>query len=112
MAAYLNRISTAVPGNDVHEPFVEFAQTLLTDRRSQLLFRRMAERSQLEHRFSTVEPRPLGSNATLDTDDNNNHNTNTNTTQHKQHNKTKTPNKTQKTTHKQKQNNKKKEGIT
>jgi predicted naringenin-chalcone synthase len=69
MAAYLNRIATAVPGHDVHEPFVEFAQTLLTDRRSQLLFRRMAERSQIEHRFSTVEPRPLSSNSGLDTDD-------------------------------------------
>ncbi|MGZ3274505.1 MAG: type III polyketide synthase [Caulobacteraceae bacterium] len=68
MTAYLNRISTAVPDHDVHEPFVEFAATLLTDRRSQVLFRRMAERSQIEHRFSTVEPRPLGSNAALDTD--------------------------------------------
>ena len=68
MAAYLNRIATAVPENDVHDAFVRFADTLLTDRRSQLLFRRMAERSQIEHRFSTVEPRPLGSNAALDTD--------------------------------------------
>jgi predicted naringenin-chalcone synthase len=69
MAAYLNRIATAVPDHDVHGPFVEFAETLLTDRRSQILFRRMADRSQIEHRFSTVEPRPLGSNAGLDTDD-------------------------------------------
>ena len=69
MAAYLNRIATAVPGHDVHEPFVQFAETLLTDRRSQVLFRRMAERSQIEHRFSTVQPRPFGSNAGLDTDD-------------------------------------------
>ena len=68
MAAYLNRIATAVPDHDVHEPFVEFAATLLTDRRSQLLFRRMADRSQIEHRFSTVEPRELSSNAELDTD--------------------------------------------
>jgi alpha-pyrone synthase len=68
MAAYLNRIATAVPDHDVHDAFVAFADTLLTDRRSQLLFRRMSERSQIEHRFSTVEPRPLGSNAALDTD--------------------------------------------
>jgi predicted naringenin-chalcone synthase len=68
MAAYLNRIATAVPDHDVHDAFVAFADTLLTDRRSQVLFRRMAERSQIEHRFSTVEPRPLGSNAELDTD--------------------------------------------
>ena len=68
MAAYLNRIATAVPDHDVHEAFVAFADTLLTDRRSQVLFRRMAERSQIEHRFSTVEPRPLSANASLDTD--------------------------------------------
>jgi len=68
MAAYLNRIATAVPDHDVHEPFVAFAETLLTDRRSRLLFRRMADRSQIEHRFSTVQPRPLSSNSTLDTD--------------------------------------------
>ncbi|HEY4029167.1 MAG TPA: type III polyketide synthase [Caulobacteraceae bacterium] len=69
MAAYLNRIATAVPEHDVHEPFVQFAETLLTDRRSQVLFRRMADRSQIEHRFSTVQPRPLSSNSGLDTDD-------------------------------------------
>jgi len=69
MAAYLNRIATAVPDHDVHEPFVQFAETLLTDRRSQVLFRRMADRSQIEHRFSTVQPRPLSSNSGLDTDD-------------------------------------------
>jgi alpha-pyrone synthase len=68
MAAYLNRIATAVPDHDVHEAFVAFADTLLTDRRSQVLFRRMAERSQIEHRYSTVEPRPLSANASLDTD--------------------------------------------
>ena len=42
MAAYLNRIATAVPEHDVHDAFVAFAETLLTDRRSQVLFRRMA----------------------------------------------------------------------
>ena len=68
MAAYLNRIATAVPDHDVHDAFVAFADTLLTDRRSQLLFRRMAERSQIEHRYSTVERRPLSANASLDTD--------------------------------------------
>jgi predicted naringenin-chalcone synthase len=68
MAAYLNRIATAVPEHDVHDAFVAFAETLLIDHRSQMLFRRMAERSQIEHRFSTVEPRPLGTNADLDTD--------------------------------------------
>ncbi len=68
MAAYLNRIATAVPDNDVHDAFVRFADTLLTDRRSQLLFRRMVERSQIEHRWSSLHPAPLGANAAIDTD--------------------------------------------
>ena len=68
MAAYLNRISTAVPGNDVHHAFVQFADTLLTDRRSQVLFRRMADRSQIEHRWSSLTPAGPSSNAALDTD--------------------------------------------
>jgi predicted naringenin-chalcone synthase len=68
MAAYLNRIATAVPANDVHDAFVRFADTLLTDARGQRLFRRMAERSQIEHRWSTLEPAPAGANAAIDTD--------------------------------------------
>jgi alpha-pyrone synthase len=68
MAAYLNRIATAVPQNDVHDAFVSFADTLLTDRRSQVLFRRMADRSQIEHRWSGLLPAPLGANAAIDAD--------------------------------------------
>jgi predicted naringenin-chalcone synthase len=66
MAAYLNRIATAVPEHDVHDPFVRFAETLLTDRRSQLLFRRMADRSQIEHRWSYFGPPPPGANLPMD----------------------------------------------
>jgi predicted naringenin-chalcone synthase len=68
MAAYLNRIATAVPANDVHDAFVKFADTLLTDRRSQALFRRMSDRSQIEHRWSGIKPIPLSSNSALDAD--------------------------------------------
>jgi alpha-pyrone synthase len=73
MAAYLNRIATAVPENDVHDAFVAFADTLLTDGRAQRLFRRMSERSQIEHRWSGVRPAPpnpvpFGANAALDMD--------------------------------------------
>ena len=68
MAAYLNRIATAVPANDVHDAFVRYADTLLTDRRSQMLFRRMAERSQIEHRWSALTPAAPGANAAIDTD--------------------------------------------
>jgi alpha-pyrone synthase len=68
MAAYLNRIATAVPQNDVHDAFVQFADTLLTDRRSQVLFRRMADRSQIEHRWSSLTPAMPGANAAIDTE--------------------------------------------
>jgi predicted naringenin-chalcone synthase len=52
--AYLNRIATAVPPNDVHEPFVRFARTLLPDPRTQPVFDRMASKSQIHHRFSVL----------------------------------------------------------
>ena len=68
MAAYLNRIGAAVPANDVHDAFVRYADTLLTDERSRRLFRRMAERSQIEHRWSTLQPAPPGANSGIDTD--------------------------------------------
>ena len=55
--AYINRIATAVPPNDVHEAFVRFAQTQLQgDRRSSLLFRRMAEKGGIDHRYSYFAP--------------------------------------------------------
>jgi predicted naringenin-chalcone synthase len=56
MAAYLNRIATAVPRHDVHKDFVRYGASLLPDRRPRILFERMAERSQIEHRFSSLEP--------------------------------------------------------
>lgn len=67
-AAYLNQIATAVPDNDVHDAFVGYAETLLPDDRQRRLFRRMAERSQIEHRWSSIRPAAAGSNAALDAD--------------------------------------------
>lgn len=55
---FLNRVATAVPRHDVHRKFVEFAPSLLADDRSRRLFRRMADRAQIEHRFSFIEPDP------------------------------------------------------
>lgn len=55
---YINRIATAVPPHDVHRKFVDYAPSLLPDERSRRLFRRMAERSQIDHRYSFVEPDP------------------------------------------------------
>src|SRR5690606_22038077 len=54
--AYINSIATAVPDFDVHDKFVEYCPRLLPDERSVKIFQRMAERSQIEHRYSFLEP--------------------------------------------------------
>jgi hypothetical protein len=54
--AHVNRIGTALPPNDVHEAFVDFVGTLLTDRRDQAIFRRLVSRSAINHRWSFVTP--------------------------------------------------------
>ena len=54
--AYLNRIATATPSNDVHSAFVTFAQNRLAGARTEKLFRRMSERGQIEHRWSSLSP--------------------------------------------------------
>jgi predicted naringenin-chalcone synthase len=53
---YINRVATAVPEHEVHDSFVRFAQGLLQDRRSRLLFDRMVARSDIRRRWSCVEP--------------------------------------------------------
>jgi alpha-pyrone synthase len=54
--AYINRIATAVPDDDVHNAFVAFADQMLEDPRVQPVFRRMASRSGIEHRYSVLTP--------------------------------------------------------
>jgi predicted naringenin-chalcone synthase len=54
--AYINHTAVAVPDNDVHEAFVHFAEGLLCDRRSRLLFDRMVKRSGIKRRWSCVDP--------------------------------------------------------
>ena len=54
--AYLNEISLAVPEHDIHRKFIDFAPSLLKDDRSRALFRRMAERCQIDHRYSCINP--------------------------------------------------------
>jgi alpha-pyrone synthase len=66
--AYLNRIAVAVPEYEVHDTFVHFAERLLRDRRSRLLFERMAARSEIKNRWSCLAPAREGSNESLDTD--------------------------------------------
>jgi predicted naringenin-chalcone synthase len=57
--AYINRIGTAVPKNDIHQPFVAFARTLLAEDRQVSVFDRMAERAGIAHRFSCLRPGKL-----------------------------------------------------
>jgi alpha-pyrone synthase len=54
--AYLNRIATAVPEHDVHDAFVVFADEMLADPRLQSVFRRMASRANIAHRYSFLAP--------------------------------------------------------
>lgn len=56
VTAHLNAIGTAVPANDVHETFLAFAGASLADERARKLFRRMADRSGIAHRWSSVTP--------------------------------------------------------
>ena len=49
--AYLQRIGTAVPEHDIHEPFVTFAQKMLSDRRASVIFQRLASKSGIRHRY-------------------------------------------------------------
>lgn len=54
--AYINRIGTAVPDHDVHATFIQFADRMLADRRTKILFRRMVQRADIDHRYSTLRP--------------------------------------------------------
>lgn len=54
--AHINRIGTAVPDHDVHEAYIRFVESILPDRRSQALFRRMAQRAEIRHRYSFLRP--------------------------------------------------------
>ncbi|HEX8526879.1 type III polyketide synthase [Allosphingosinicella sp.] len=54
--SYINAIGTAVPGHDVHRAFIDWAQGRIEGERERALFRRMAERSGIEHRWSVLPP--------------------------------------------------------
>ena len=56
--AYLNEIATAVPDYDVHREFVDRAPSLLSEERNRALFKRMALKAQIEHRYSFLNPHP------------------------------------------------------
>jgi predicted naringenin-chalcone synthase len=52
---FLNRIATAVPNHDVHDAFVVFAEKMLADPRLRAVFRRMASRANIAHRYSFLD---------------------------------------------------------
>jgi len=49
-----------VPGHDVHRAFIDWAESRVAEPRARALFRRMAERSGIEHRWSVLPPTPGG----------------------------------------------------
>jgi alpha-pyrone synthase len=56
-AVYINKIGTAVPPYDVHERFVSHAASRLASDGERRMFRRLVEKSQIEHRYSYLCPR-------------------------------------------------------
>ncbi|HEX4738088.1 MAG TPA: type III polyketide synthase [Allosphingosinicella sp.] len=58
--AFINAIGTAVPSHEVHGAFIDWAEPRIADPRSRALFRRMAERSGIEKRWSVLPPTAEG----------------------------------------------------
>lgn len=58
--ALINAIGCAVPSHDVHEAFIGWAGRQVADERERALFRRMAERSGIAHRWSVLPPTAEG----------------------------------------------------
>jgi predicted naringenin-chalcone synthase len=51
--AHINRIGTAVPAHDIHQGFIDYARSML-DQRKAAVFSRMADRAAIEHRYSDL----------------------------------------------------------
>lgn len=54
--AYINRIATAVPPNEVHRAFVQLKRLTLADARERVIFDKLVERGQIERRWSCLTP--------------------------------------------------------
>ena len=61
--ACINAIGTAVPDHEAHRAFIAWAEGRIGDERKRLLFRRMAERSGIERRWSVLAPAGMGASA-------------------------------------------------
>jgi len=67
--AHINRIATAVPPHDVHETFIRFAESMFPDDRARVaLFRRMASKSGISHRYSFLAPAAGSNDGAVDRD--------------------------------------------
>jgi predicted naringenin-chalcone synthase len=64
--ACLNRIAVAVPDHDVHDAFVIFAEEMLADSRVRSIFRRMASRANIAHRYSFLDPQDASGHSSQD----------------------------------------------
>jgi alpha-pyrone synthase len=53
---FINQIETSVPDHDVHHKYIDYVSTHLKNDPPRKLFKRMAGRAQIEHRYSSLEP--------------------------------------------------------
>lgn len=67
--AHINRIATAVPGYDVHRPFIDFAESMISSHSMRNIFHRMVRLSAIEHRYSFLQPIPNGDGQWRDAED-------------------------------------------
>ncbi len=58
--ACINAIGCAVPDHDVHRAFIAWAEGQIGEERERMVFRRMAERSGIERRWSVLPPTAVG----------------------------------------------------
>jgi predicted naringenin-chalcone synthase len=65
--AWLNRIGTAVPPHDIHAAFIEFGRETLSDWHKRMLFDRMANMADIDHRYAIFEAVPKPRDRILDT---------------------------------------------
>ncbi len=57
-SAFVNSIGTALPPHEAHQTFLSWAQKQVECERERALFRRMAQRSGIEQRWSVLPPAP------------------------------------------------------
>lgn len=67
--AHINCIGTANPPFEVHDAFVRFVSSELSDARERRLFERMAARSGIARRYSFLEPVTLADGTVTDVED-------------------------------------------